>query len=51
MRPDLHEHYGHIDMQKIMMAVLTAMQDERDRLAAEAEADAQPGAATTPAES
>jgi MFS family permease len=29
------------DMQKIMMAVLTAMQDERDRLAAEAEAAGQ----------
>ena len=37
MRPDLHEHRGHIDMQKIMMAVLQAMQEERDRLAAEAE--------------
>ena len=36
-------------MQKIMMAVLTAMQEERDRLAAEAEADtALP--ADTPAE-
>ena len=35
------------DMQKIMMAVLQAMQDERDRLAAEADADASPAEAPT----
>lgn len=42
MRPDLHEHRVHIDMQKIMMAVLTAMQEEQERLAAEAESKASP---------
>jgi hypothetical protein len=36
MPPDLHEHRTHIDMQKIMMAVLTAMQEENERRAAEA---------------
>jgi MFS family permease len=35
------------DMQKIMMAVLQAMQDERDRLAAEAEQAAAPAEAPT----
>jgi MFS family permease len=35
------------DMQKIMMAVLTAMQEERDRLAAEAESAGQPAEAPT----
>lgn len=42
MHADLHEHRGHIDMQKIMMAVLTALQEERDRQAAEAEKAASP---------
>jgi len=35
------------DMQKIMMAVLQAMQDERDRLAAEAESAGQPAETPT----
>jgi hypothetical protein len=35
------------DMQKIMMAVLTAMQEERDRAAAEAEAAGQPAETPT----
>jgi hypothetical protein len=40
MRPDLRKRLVHIDMQKIMMAVLVAMQDERDRQEADAaEAD------------
>ena len=47
MRPDLHKDRSHIDMQKIMMAVLTAMQEEQARLAAEAEKAASP--AETPA--
>ena len=47
MRPDLHEHRYHIDMQKIMMAVLQAMQDERDRLAAEAESAVSPAETRT----
>ena len=42
MSADLHEHRGHIDMQKIMMAVLTAMQEENERKAAEAAAAASP---------
>jgi hypothetical protein len=42
MPPDLHEHSSHIDMNKIMMAVLQAMQDERDRLAAEGAEAASP---------
>jgi hypothetical protein len=47
MRADLHEHRSHIDMQKIMMAVLQAMQDERDRTAAAAEASGQPAETST----
>lgn len=42
MRAELHEHRSHIDMNKIMMAVLTAMQEERDRLAAESSEAAAP---------
>ena len=48
MHSDLHEHRGQIDMQKIMMAVLTALQEERDRLAAEAEDEAAGEAVETP---
>ena len=40
--PDLHEHPSHIDMQKIIMAVLVAMQEENERKAAEAEKAASP---------
>ena len=47
MHSDLHDYRGHIDMQKIMMAVLQAMQDERDRLAAEAAAAAAPAETPT----
>ena len=47
MPPDLHEHRTHIDMNKIMMAVLQAMQDERDRVAAEAEPAASPAETPT----
>ena len=40
MRPDVHVHRICTDMQKIMMAVLTALQEERDRAVAAAEPDA-----------
>jgi hypothetical protein len=39
MRTDLHGYRSHLDLNKIMMAVLQALQDERDRLAAEASPD------------
>jgi hypothetical protein len=42
MRADLHERCTHIDMQKNMMAVLTAMQEENERKAAEAASAASP---------
>lgn len=47
MHADLHKQGTHIDMQKIMMAVLQALQDERDRAVAAAEEIARPVEAPT----
>jgi hypothetical protein len=47
MRPDLRKHPSHIDMQKIMMAVLTAMQEGNERKAADAAAAASPAETPT----